>query len=198
MLAILASCGCIAMSAVPAVPAKPQQFPSCVVACAYGALKQLGHEVPLDQLVLRFRQIEHSGNLDKLSLTSLREVLESYGLHAAAVTVNIDSLNNTPTPAIIYLRPEAIGMHEVGHVALLQRMDDENAVVVDLVIHGGSRSISMDELRRFWKGEALLVSKYPIPTPVSKWPKLAMTASAVFLVLALFSLRRRMANHGRR
>jgi ABC-type bacteriocin/lantibiotic exporter with double-glycine peptidase domain len=163
------------------------------VASVYAILKLHGRPEPLNGIEARFLELNPDANLKRLSMLELRKCLESYGLHAASVTMAPEALALTPTPSIIYLPFEEGERRNAddapGHFLVLNRVTGEIAELIDLNA-GKSRSrvvVPLAKLAEAWSGVALITSTEPIeapPTPT--WWGLVvtlciLTATALFL-----------------
>ena len=177
----------------PAPFAEPVTSEHCGMACIYSMLKLHGRPRSLEQITARVYDLFPHARISELSLLELRRTIESYGLHAASVRVSGRTAARIPAPSILYLRPESVGNARVGHVVILLSINDHRAVISDFTAGIGRREVTLDELKTFWGGEMIVVSKTPIQ-PVqrcpSRWiPALGVMISGIFLAWRVFAVR---------
>jgi ABC-type bacteriocin/lantibiotic exporter with double-glycine peptidase domain len=129
--------------------------------------------------------------LERLNVKQLRETIESFGLHAASVRFRASEYANVPPNTILFLRPDKVCGQGVGHVVLLLSVTEEGVVhFVDFTPGVGRQEVSLDQLRTFWDGEAIVVSAKRV-TPFWKYAQIVLGVGLLLgAVLMLVRLRR--------
>jgi ABC-type bacteriocin/lantibiotic exporter with double-glycine peptidase domain len=93
----------------PADQLTADEMPDCGVTCVYGALKECGRETSLSDIEQRFLELDPDADLSKLNLAQIRRAIESFGLHARSVRVDLRYPESIPTPAILYIDRNEFG-----------------------------------------------------------------------------------------
>lgn len=169
------------------------EMPDCGVGCIYGALKECGRETSLREIEQRLFELDPDTDLSKLSLAQIRRAVESFGLQARSVRVDLRYPEAIPTPAILYIDRDELGnVAPIGHVVLVRATTREGATISDLQVFGRTVSVPRDLLVKVSDGRAVLVSEKPIRLPI---PWVPLTGGLLLLVslvgLVLFSRRGR-------
>jgi ABC-type bacteriocin/lantibiotic exporter with double-glycine peptidase domain len=132
-----------------------ETIPECGVSSVYCCLHALGHKIPLADLHEQFRALRPDVQFDALSLADLRRVLEENGVAAISIEARNDSLEDLPSPSILYLNPRPGA--DRGHFLVLHGCHDNVAEITDLTTLPRRTLIECRTLRPLWSGRALLV-----------------------------------------
>jgi len=163
----------------------------CGVGCIYGVLRLHDKPVTVAEVEKRIDAISPETPYDRLSLKEIRETIESFGLSATTVRFPASEYGSVPPGTILFLRPDKVRGHDVGHVILLRHIAEDGVVhLTDFTAGIGRKEVSAEQLQSFWDGEAVLVSE----KPTTPFPRYVRTVVGIGLLLAaallLFRLRR--------
>jgi ATP-binding cassette subfamily B protein RaxB len=133
----------------------------CGLACLAMVARYYGHGVDLNGLRQRF-PVSMSG----VKLRNLIELADILGLSARALRVELGSVGEIKTPAIIHW--------DLNHFVVLQRAGPKGMVIHDPA--RGARKLSIEEFSRHFTGIALELTPAADFTPITPAPRMRLTS----------------------
>ncbi|GIW96022.1 MAG: hypothetical protein KatS3mg110_4063 [Pirellulaceae bacterium] len=128
----------------------------CCVACAKSLLEFYGKKVSVEEVR---RELDRcaAARAPYPSLADICCCMKAFGMKTRVVKVPRWSISLMNRPAILYLRPERVRNLGVGHVILLREVYGDCAEIVEFSGGLGVKRIPLEQLFRYWDGEAIVV-----------------------------------------